>query len=52
MSEKIDSKNVPKSACRVMAYAVLADIEKAFENPEIKAEYQKWLLEYRKKNSA
>ena len=50
--EHIDAKKVPKGVCKVMAYAVLHDMKKAFENPAIQEEYQKWLEDYRRKKLA
>ena len=38
---------IPKSDAEHLARATLQAVERYFKNPEVQADYQKWLAEYR-----
>ena len=46
---QIDTAAIPKGDIDYLARGVLAEIGDYFERPEVKADYEKWLQERKKK---
>ncbi len=49
---KLNSENMPNNVMNGLARATLRAVERYFEIPGVKEDYEKWLVEYRKRQSA
>ena len=49
---KLNKENVPNSDMNGYARSTLRAVERYFEIPGVKEDYEKWLVEYRKRQAA
>ena len=49
---KLNKENVPNNVINGLARATLRAVERYFEIPGVKEDYEKWLVEYRKRQAA
>lgn len=51
-SPEVDISKIPKHEADHLARATLRAVKRYFELPGVKKEYEKWLVEYRKRKEA